>query len=785
LADQLRARAQKRVLIEWALVAFAATFAVCLLVVTRATTRADYVIYDALSKLAVRPPDDDIVIIAIDNRSISQLGRWPWPRSHHAQLLRQLAQAQPRAIGYDVLFVDPDPTTGADTALAQAMHAAGSVFLPLSVEAPGLNGQPYQVTLPVQPLLAAAGVGSVNVEFDPDGTVRSSYLQEGDQASRWPDLMELVYRAAEGHDSRPFMAPPGHTYGPGQLVRDKPLLISFAGSGGAFRTVSFVDAMRGQTPPAFFRDKLVLVGATADGLGDRYATPLSGGIAVMPGVELQANVLNTLLQGGGIVPLSRFETLALSLTALWFLLAGFLVFHPQTNMLLGVGLLGAVMATSAGLFICGNIWFAPTTAVIGLLLVYPLWSWRRLKASSAYMAGELRQFSNEPDLLSLLSGGAAGLPGDVIDRQIYLMHRIIDQKRTLRRFVTDVLHELPDATLVTGLDDQVQLANREAERLFAPIVGRSLTGRSIRELSAHFRRTVVPPVAAEGDAEGPEFELTAPDGHCYDTRRTALHNVRGEAIGWIVRFTDVTALRAEGRQRERFLELLTHDMRSPQVSILALLDGIASGDITPEQSDRIAAHARRTLALADDFVQLARAEMPRYATRLTNLSDIVIEAADELWARAVAKRLTILTEGCEQEYLVMAEPGLLTRAFINIVDNAVKSTPPGGRISCRLQLAPSGPAAVCTIRDSGSGMSADQLNHLLRRFGHAPVHGPYATQGVGLGLALAHTVIARHGGSITCDSELGVGTTFTVTLPLYPHAGDANPTMIERGILSS
>jgi CHASE2 domain-containing sensor protein/signal transduction histidine kinase len=762
---------RRRVLIEWALVALVSTAVVAFLAAERITTRPDNLIYDGLSKLAVRPPADDIVIVAIDNRSIDALGRWPWPRARHEALLRRLAEARPKAIAYDVLFVDPDREPEVDVALASAVRAAAPVFLPLTFDVPGENGAPFQTILPVEPLReAAAGMGQVNIEFDPDGVVRRAFLAEGDGTRTWPHLMELLYRAARGGVSRPYAS--GANRGqpsPAGLVREKSMLIPFAGPPGHFRTISAVDIVRGETPTQFLRGKLVLVGSTADGLGDRYATPQSGGTQIMPGVELQANLLDALLTDRVIRSMGPAWAALLSLAPLWLLLAGFLWLRPRANMLLGAGLLVATLAASAVLFLLGRIWIPPTAAMAGLLIVYPLWSWRRLEASSAYMIQELHQFAQEPDLLSSLSSAGDGAPGDVIARQVDLMRTAIARARDLRRFVTDTLQGLPDATLVTGLDERILIANREADQLFGTLADSAPVGRSLAELTATFTPTpaTAPGEQSPGSAEvAPDIEMTARDGRAFNVRRTTVQNADGEGVGWIIRFTDISALKAAGRQREEILQLLTHDMRSPQVSILALLDGAGDETAPPKLAERIGGYARRTLALADNFVHLARAETEHYVMEPVDLGDLLLDAVDDLWPQSSAKQIEVTTQGGDEEHLVLADRSLLTRTLINLIDNAIKYTAPGGLVRCRLDRGATGEEVVCTIVDNGRGMSAEQLSRLFERFQRAPSGGQSHIDGVGLGLAFVHAVVLRHGGAIRCESLPDQGTTFTMTLPL-------------------
>lgn len=752
--------ARRRVIAEWALVALAVSALVTILALSRATERADNVIFDTVSEWGVRAPHDDIVIVAIDNRSVAELGRWPWPRAQHQALLEALARYAPRAVAYDVLLVEPEATPGADEALGRALAAGPPVYLPLTFDVPGPDGAPFEVLAPIPPLAArVAGLGQVNVAFDSDGVIRRTFMIERDGSHAWPHLMSFMQAAA---GRRPPPAGAGAAPGPARdlLAREEPLLISFAGPPGHFRTVSFVDVVNGATPAAFLKDKLVLVGATADGLGDRYATPLSNHTEIMSGIELQANLLDTLLTGRAISPAGPGPLLLFSLTPLALALAGFLLFRPRANLLLGAALVVATVGASALLLLHARMWAPPTAALAGLLLVYPLWSWRRLEATSAYMLQELRAFSQEPDLLSALAQRRGGPPTDVIDRQVALMHAAIDRARDLRHQVLDALQGLPDATLVTALDGQVLIANREAEALFGG-AGLDPANRPVADLIA----ALAPEAdALEIAAEAADVELAIPDGRCFAIRRTTLGEAGGAVVGWIVRFTDITALKDAGRQREHILELLTHDMRSPQVSILTLLGSSEAQAVAAPLSDRIAGYARRTLSLADNFVNLARAEADTYTLEVLDLGDALLDAVDDLWPQSSARQITVIAAEADGEVLVEADRSLLTRALINLVDNAIKYSPDGGRVDCTVRI--EADQAICTITDQGEGMTPAQVANLFKRFQRVRPKGGERIDGVGLGLSFVHAVVQRHSGSIDCVSTPGQGAAFAVRLPL-------------------
>jgi len=757
------------VFIEWLAIFLVSSALAAFLTIDKWPERADNIIYDTLAKAAAHGPSDDIVIVAIDNRSIQTLGRWPWPRQLHVQLLDHLAQMRPKAIAYDVLFVDPNPNPSVDTALANAVRAAAPTYLPLLVEVPGPNGAPYSAIMPAGAIAqASAGLGHVNVAPDDDGVVRRVFLQEGDGRRNWPHLMSLMHGGAVSPQ-----AAGGPRSAPG-LRLTRPTTIAFAGPTGAFRTISAVDVIRGETPPEFVRGKLVLVGSTADGLGDQYATPLSDGAAAMSGVELQANVLNTLNRNLAIRPVGLTWALAFALAPLWLLLTAFLTLPPRANMLLGALLFVAAPSVSAVLFLGFRLWLPPIAALTVLMLVYPLWSWRRLAASAAYLVDELKQFAEEPDVLSALSDPGGALPGDLIERHVVLMRRAIARARTLRTFVTDGLHGLPDPVLLASANQRVVVANRAAEALFQSTSHLAAEGADLDALLAAFRDADPGSSSSQAVLLGPSHhELAAPDGRVFNVRRIPLQAATGRTAAWIVRFTDITSIKAAAQQREDILQLLTHDMRSPQVSILSLLARHSPQQLPAALAVRIEAYARRTLALADQFVHLARAEGADYELETISFGELLQFAVDDVWPQSAAKGVTIAIQGGQEEYLVAADRSLLLRALINLLDNAVKFTDPGGRVDCSLRPGEVGAQreVVCAIADTGPGISAAQRERIFERFRHGRGASGRAHHGAGLGLAFVQAVATRHGGSIECTSEPGKGSIFILTVPLSD--GDA------------
>lgn len=743
-----------RLRFDWWLVALLSTALIVFLIGDRTAARIDNLIYDNLLRIGERAPAADILLVTIDNRSLREIGPWPWPRERHAELLRAIGKGRPRAIIDDILFTEPGPPEG-DRLLGEAIAQSNvPTFVPLLLSAPGTNGAAFDVIEPIAPVRqAAAGIGHANLTFDADGLVRRIALSAGDARRRWPHMIALAYQSVHGPSDATSLPTRGTA------------MIAYAGPPGHFPAISAASVLRGEVPPQFLHNRLVLIGATGDGLGDQYPTPLAGPSGVMPGVEILANLLDSMLSDRLIRPVEGVPLYIAALLPLWALLFAFRRLSPRRTILLLVGLLALIFGTTTGLMLFG-IWMPPATAMIGLAIVYPLWGWRRLAAVSAYMVGELERLRDEPELLPFDKTKLTAT--DIVGRQTQLLGDAIKRTRDLRRFVSDRLHQMPDAMLVTDGDGTIMLANEEAEKLLASLTAGMATGNNIATLLGHFQPTdgsvpVFPPALADGATE-----VTTADGRSFDLRFALQRASDGQPVGWIARIVDISEAKAALRRQEDVRQLLTHDMRSPQASIIAVIEHSSAEQIHSEVGRRIKGYAERTLALADSFVQLARAESHQYVLEDVDLADVLIDAVDDLWPQSSARDMPVIIDGERHDLFLSGERSLLTRVFINLVGNAIKYSPDGGTIRCHLSQRDTtdGRIAICAISDQGIGIAPEQLATLFEPFRR--VSGGRAAQidGIGLGLAFVRAVITRHGGTVYGASRLGEGSTFTVELPL-------------------
>jgi signal transduction histidine kinase len=513
---------------------------------------------------------------------------------------------------------------------------------------------------------------------------------------------------------------------------------------GAFRTVSFASVLNGEVPPAFLRDHILLVGATAGGLGDRYRVPQREG-GLISGIEIQANLINGLISDRLVRDVPQALRILLSLLPSGLLLVGFWRLTPARSLAASLALIAATLLVPALLLTLAGWWLPPTPALTGLLLVYPLWGWRRLQAIDRSIGQELAIFASEP--LPTLLAPKPDEPLDPVGGQTARLRASIARMRDLRRLVSDTVESVGDPLLVTGLDDRVLLANGAASALLgAGIVGEHAMAR-----------------LAGVSAAAPEAELTIGDGRTFSLRRSPLCDGSGAQRGWILLLADISAIRGAEREREEALEFLSHDMRSPQASILMLLEQAPAPG--RDIGARIAGYARRTLALAEDFVQLARLNAGRFDPEETDLQEALIDAVDDIWPQSSSRGIRVEVEGDGAPCYMLGDRYALTRAFINLLDNAVRFSPDGGHIRCAMALVNGGRDVDCMIADNGPGIPEDRRAALFGRFGQRADSGD-TRRSSGLGLAYVRAVAERHGGSARWEPGTPRGSRFIVRLPM-------------------
>lgn len=643
-------RRPSRAAIEWWLLA--ATLTALLVTLAhlnrepsgRAVARIDAALYDLGLRLWARPPRDEVVVVAIDDDSLAQVGRWPWRRAVAALLLERLQAAGPRAIGVDLLFSEPALD---DEALLGAIDGPVPVVLPVAREQdPDGRDRPV---LPVPRLGADRALAHVEFPTDRDGLIRGLFLHE----AGLPAMALRLARPARAGQGSAHAAVLGALAGTDWVRTD---YVRLGASSAPPRQLSAAAVMRGDVGEAELRGRIVLVGATARGLGDTHATTLYAGDAVVPGIALHAAAASAILDDR----LLREPPFAARLAGAVLVLLGVLGLLYATEPRTGLACVAGTMAAAGGASLAAiglGWWLAPGPLLVALALSFPLWSWRRLHAASA---GLLEQASR---LEADASPAAA--------------------------------HRMP-----------IEPIARRLERL------EDAAGR-IRELN---------------------------------------HSL-ADAL---------ETLRVAQRERDQTLRFLSHDLRAPHLSILAVLERSVDAPLPAEDARAIRRQSRRALELTDGFMQLARAESQPLRVEPQDLADLAVEAADACWRRAEDRGLRIAGPGVDAgTALCPCDAQLVRRALVNLIDNALRHGPAGTEVE--LGLARDGAGWRLSVSDRGPGIAPEDRARIFEPWWRGRDADP--SSGAGLGLAFVATVAERHGGGARAVARDGGGARIELWLP--------------------
>ncbi len=219
----------------------------------------------------------------------------------------------------------------------------------------------------------------------------------------------------------------------------------------------------------------------------------------------------------------------------------------------------------------------------------------------------------------------------------------------------------------------------------------------------------------------------------------------------------------------RFTGDAAHELRTPLTAlkgqIQVALGQERTAEVYRQTLEAMQKQVDRLIGLSDGLLFLSRTDHDQvHANRATvDLSELIEILSEQSLPLAEARELQ-LTSSVEPGMVVMGDQDLLIRLVFNLVDNACKYTPPGGRVS--LSVHREGSEAVIEIMDTGRGIPAEHIPHLFERFYRVDQDRSSASGGAGLGLAMAAEITQLHEGTISLDSELGTGTTFAIRLPL-------------------
>ncbi|MES0363077.1 MAG: ATP-binding protein [Desulfobacteria bacterium] len=338
-----------------------------------------------------------------------------------------------------------------------------------------------------------------------------------------------------------------------------------------------------------------------------------------------------------------------------------------------------------------------------------------------------------------------------------------------------VLNSFTDALLVTDWQTNVVLLNDTASRLFNLNEEKAI-GRPVSvllesdELLSFFIRAM--------KSDGDLAKLMAGEEPVIKTRDKTVRvhvdpvkNKAGAVIGAVALFHDVTRVDAMDHLRADFLSMVSHELKSPLSSLLmqisVILDGLA-GELSPKQTDMLGKAKEKTkgmITLVNDILDYRRLKEGKSIQKIEalNLAEVLQHTVELMRLSADEKGIELTPEIAEELPSFSGDRGGVEAIFVNLISNAIKYTPKGGKV--KVSLNKEGKGIRLMVVDTGIGISEEDIEQIFEKFYRIKTEQTRRISGSGLGLSIVKGIVEAHGGAVHVESEVGNGTTFIVSLP--------------------
>src|SRR6266852_566707 len=734
----------------------------------------------------------DVALVLIDDDSLERYGRWPWKRSLLAKVVREASAERPKALGLDILLSEPEDESD-DRELATALKDAGNAVLVGKIN----NSPQGPLWVEPMPLFAerAIAVGHAQAALGPDSICRTVPVRELSlEGPRWAFALEVA-RVAKGalleDDGRevrvggrriPAVQTSSHAaIAGGDSESPRLLLIDYRGQttpgemSPAFSALSVVDLLEGKTGGQLQR-KAVLIGFGSTEIGDRIPTPVSGRLP-MPGVEIHANLVDAILAGRSLRPLNGWLDLLLlfvfSFSSTWVVLR-----WPVWR-----GLIALAVLLAGGL-VASYLAFAWMHLLIGLgpflcagLLAGPLAQLQNLVVVDQGLTQGLRQLqialktaesTKKNSLPAALRAEIRRTAGD-LHWKVDLLRQLQAELSSLYAFDETLLEAMQEGLAVFASDGRLVFRNPQWQS-FCEKQGWGADS-SLDNFVAGLREAPWSDIHKLLVTPGVWLDAEVNLGHgLWQLRAVRLKSTSAADASEVVMVvaTDQTARLERDRARAEALGFVTHELRTPLVSIQGFAEYLlrySKERASSEAAATIFQESGRLVAMINTYLDVLRLEAGVRPIRKEafHIDETVKQVARVIQPIAQASEIKVRTEIAKDLPALQGDSRLIEGALLNLVSNAIKYSPRGSEVKLRAEV--EGDRVVLEVWNPGPVIPPEELVRLFEPF-YRRNEQEETARGWGLGLAFVKRIAEQHGGKAEAWSESESGTAFRIHLPV-------------------
>ena len=339
-----------------------------------------------------------------------------------------------------------------------------------------------------------------------------------------------------------------------------------------------------------------------------------------------------------------------------------------------------------------------------------------------------------------------------------------------------ILRSMTEAVVVTGARGEVILLNGQARKTFALSADANYQGRDFVELcrDPRLQECVTSSTgSANGEITAAEVRIQNPSPRYLAVSAAPVKRGSANGMAWLFVFHDITQLKTYETMRADFVANLTHEIRTPLSALYGYAETLEHGVEDPETAKRflriIERQAKRLARLVDDLLSLSNLERGLTPLKLEEIAprSILEDAAELMREQAERGGINLEIDSPGELPSIRADRDKMHQVFLNLIDNAIKYTPRGGRVTLLARPAthPSVPTIEMIVADTGEGIPASDIPRLTERFYRVDRAHSRELGGTGLGLAIVKHIVQLHQGMLSIESRVGEGTTVTISLP--------------------
>ena len=719
-----------------------------------------------------------VVVIAIDDATLSQEGRWPWRRSVLARLIDSISTSHPRGIGLDILL--SEASDGADDALLAASIAhAGNVVLPAKLST-SATGPLWIEPLPIF-AQAAGGVGHVQASLDPDGVCRRLPDEEMSVHGIVPMMAsELV--AVSNRKSKAL-----HNDAPLQLLEPGERSIDYrgldAGSVGPkpFQTISAAMILKGSH--FSFWNRIVLIGFAGSGLEDELLTPLNYRFPAA-GVFIQANMADTLDRSRAISSENAFVQIVLLLMVC---VAGSIAVQAHKVSRTIFWMVGATSGTyffSYFNFILWGTQFHLGLALIAELLIVPMGQLQQILVLQTLIGDSLVHLERRTQDLPLHLARILERKGEAkispekaptdAEWKLNVIAQTEEKVVIVSAFQQILLDAMRDGIAVFGEGGVLLFSNPMWERFLTQCgLVKEKCWSELRfalrsELFEHNECPDGTGMQEEGAKPPMGEEVLIADRLWRISLAKLPARSPDEEPLYMALCADLTPQMERDQARQQALQFITHELRTPLVSLQGfaeLLQKFPEHAKASGAAEIIYRESERLVALTSMYLECLRLEttLPVVALGLTDAETLMNGAVSVAQPLCAASNKTLSLTLPQRRIELYLDLPMVTGALLNLIANAVKYGADGTEVKARVDLLEE--MIILSICNEGNQIPQEELSRLFAPQYRMSENATGRT-GWGIGLAFVKRVMDAHGGGVIVRSD-DVETSFQLLLPIH------------------